>query len=171
MNIRGERVVLRAVEPTDIDFMYGLENDIENWGVSGTTLPFSHYMLSRFVESQSEDIHATRQLRLMISLVSGELLGTVDLFEFDPYNHRAGVGIIIAEPFRGAGYATEALTLLHDYCRATLQLHQIWCTVESSNKTSLRLFERLGYKICGEKRDWLYREGRYHDEVMLQCIL
>ncbi len=169
VNLRGDRVVLRAVEPSDIDFMYGVENDLCNWGVSGTTLPFSQYILSRFVESQSEDFYTTRQLRLMITTHAGESVGMLDLFEYDPFNHRAGVGVFIVEPCRGEGYASDALRLLHRYSKSVLQLHQLWCGVEATNELSLRLFKRVGYTEVGRKRDWTWRDGEYLDEIMLQC--
>lgn len=171
VNIEGERVVLRAVEAADIDFMYGLENDIESWGASGTTLPFSHYMLERFVESQAVDIHASRELRLMIETSNNETIGTVDLFEFDPYNHRAGVGIIITAEHRNRGYGREVLGLLEGYVREYLELHQLWCTVESNNTPSLALFRSAGYEVCGVKRDWLRRGNQFQDEVMMQKLL
>ncbi len=170
-NLRGERVVLRAVEPSDIDFMYGVENDLENWGVSGTTLPFSQYILERFVESQSDDIHATRQLRLMIVTHDGERVGTMDLFEYDPFNHRAGVGIFIVEPKRNMGYAADALRVVALYAKRVLQLHQLWCGVGAENAASLALFKRAGYAEVGRKREWIWRDGGYIDEVMLQKIL
>lgn len=171
VNIEGERVILRAVEATDIDFMYGLENDIESWGASGTTLPFSRYILERFVESQAVDIYASRQLRLMIDSAEGETIGTLDIFEFDPYHHRAGVGIIITPEHRTKGYAREALMLLENYTRKYLELHQLWCTVEATNLPSLSLFRSAGYTECGTRREWLRRGDNYHDEVMLQKLL
>ncbi len=170
-NLRGDRVVLRAVELSDIDFMYGVENDLENWGVSGTTLPFSQYILERFVEAQSEDLAVTKQLRLIITTLTGESVGTVDLFEYDTFNHRAGVGIFIVEPQRKQGYAADALRVVAAYAKRVLQLHQLWCGVEATNTASLELFKRAGYSEVGNKREWLWREGGYVDEVMLQKML
>lgn len=171
-NIKGERIVLRAVEPQDIDVMYGIENDIHNWGVSGTTAPFSRYLLERFVESQSVDIHTSRQLRLMITKADNNtVVGIIDIFDFDPYNHRAGVGIIIIEGYRAQGYAKDALALLHGYCLDILQMHQLWCDVEASNEASLKLFRGLGYCEVGRKREWQYVNGSYQDEILMQKIL
>lgn len=66
MNLEGLICRLRAVEPCDIDTMYAWENDMEVWGVSGTTSPYSRELLERFVEQQRFDIWQTRQMRLMI---------------------------------------------------------------------------------------------------------
>ncbi len=171
VNIVGEGVVLRGVEPGDIDLMYGVENDIDTWGVSGTTQPFSRYMLERFVESQHLDIFESRQMRLMATNVSGEVVGIIDLFELDVYHHRAGVGIYVIDGFRGLGYGGRILNAFHDYCRDVLQLHQLWCDVGADNEASLRLFGRAGYEVVGVKRDWRWRGGDYHDEVIMQVLL
>ncbi len=171
-NIQGSKVVLRGVEPSDIDLMYGVENDLRNWGVSGTTQPFSRYLFERFVESQSSDIYATRQLRLMVESHSpSAVVGIVDIFDFDPYNHRAGVGIIIFEEFRSAGYGVDALRTLEDFCRSSLPLHHLWSGVASNNTPSLSLFARAGYIQTGVKRDWIWHENGYTDEVIMQRIL
>ncbi len=171
-NIRKGRVTLRGVELADIDIMYGIENDVANWEVSGTTQPFSHYLIEAFVESQRGDIYATRQLRLMICNENDVAVGILDLFEFDPHNHRAGVGIFMLSNYRRCGYGAEALSCLEDYCRSTLQLHQLWCGVSSDNEPSLRLFKSSGYEVSGVKREWLWREGaNYCDEIILQRVL
>ncbi|MFI3259690.1 MAG: GNAT family protein [Rikenellaceae bacterium] len=164
------RVRLRGVEPRDVDLMYSVENDLRNWSESGATQPFSRYLLELFVESQSDDIFKNRQLRLMVEGADGETVGMVDLFEFDPVNHRAGVGIYIMEPFRGGGYGVAALEELHKYCRGVLQLHQLWCGVAVDNIASYNLFRSMEYRAVGVKREWLWREDGYCDEVMMQYV-
>ena len=41
LNLKGKQVYLRALEPTDLDFLYKLENDTSVWEVSGTLKPYS----------------------------------------------------------------------------------------------------------------------------------
>ena len=106
MNIEGKISTLRALEPEDLDAMYGWENDTNSWRVSGTVAPFSRHILSRLLDEQQFDIYATRQMRLVVERKSdGITVGAVDMFEFDPQNLRAGVGIIIAPPYRKLGFA------------------------------------------------------------------
>ena len=111
MNIEGNLCRLRALEPEDLDAMYGWENDTDSWRVSGTVAPFSRHVLSRLIDEQQFDIYATRQMRLVIESLDGTAVGAVDMFEFDPQNLRAGVGIIVAPPYRKQGYALDALQI------------------------------------------------------------
>lgn len=150
--------------------MYRWENDTELWRVSGTTAPFSRHLLMRLIEEQQYDIYATRQLRLVVES-EGMAVGAVDLFEFDPQNRRAGVGVVIDAAFRRRGLATDALHATERYAREVLHLHQLWCSVTEDNVASLALFRRLGYAECGRRRDWIITPDKAFDEILLQKLL
>ena len=205
MRLQGRIVSLRAVEPRDVERLYGWENDVEIWAVSGTTEPFSRAQMERFVERQMEgaDLLRTGQLRLMIDVrqadglsradgaaenengsmsgnVSGGVsggggfrtVGAVDLFEYDPLNGRAGLGILIyGEENRRRGYASDTLEILCRYAREQLRLHQLWCTVGAGNAASLALFRQAGFVETGVRRDWLWSPEGFRDEILLQKIL
>ena len=175
MNIEGRTIRLRAVEPEDADLMYVWENDCDVWAVSGTTEPFSHYQMQRFVERHRDTIGVLGdgQLRLIVETrQEARPVGAIDLFEYDPIHRRAGVGILIYERSdRGRGYASDALEALCRYAHDTLRAHQLWCNVGADNEASLRLFRSAGFTEIGIKRDWLWRPDGYHDEVMLQKML
>ena len=170
--LQGPTVRLRAVEPDDVEIMYLWENDPEVWRVSGTLAPFSRHALMKFVEELHSDVYRTRQLRLIIENPEGKAAGTLDLFELDPLNRRAGVGILVYDKSeRCRGYASEALGLLEGYARRTLGLHQLWCEVDAANAASLRLFGRAGYVRTGCKRDWTLTPEGFRDLLTLQLIM
>ena len=172
MNIEGTICRLRALEPTDLGIMYEWENDTQVWRASGTVAPFSRHLLSRLIDEQQFDIYATRQMRLVIeNVASGEVVGAVDLFEFDPQNRRAGVGIIITPPYRRSGFATDALLTVERYTAEVLHMHQLWCSVAADNEPSLKLFRRAGYEECGRRREWILTPSGAIDEILMQKIL
>lgn len=92
------QITLRALEPIDVDTLYRWENDPAVWDVGCTLAPYSRKQLWDYVDSYDGDIYSARQLRLMIALPSGETIGTVDLYDFDPANSRCAVGILISPP-------------------------------------------------------------------------
>lgn len=171
MNIEGNLCRLRALEPEDLDAMYGWENDTDSWRVSGTVAPFSRHVLSRLIDEQQFDIYATRQMRLVIESLNGTAVGAVDMFEFDPQNLRAGVGIIVAPPYRKQGFALDALQTLERYVRDVLRMHQLWCSVGADNEASLALFKKAGYAECGRRKEWILTPNEAIDEVLMQKIL
>ena len=172
--LNGPNIRLRALEPADVDLLFEWENDTTIWGVSNTLVPFSKYQIEEYVLNARNDIFSAKQLRLMVvTHGSGQdeiPVGTIDLFDFDPFHFRAGVGILISEPFREKGFAHEALQLLIHYAFTVIRLHQIYCNIAPDNIQSLRLFTGLGFIKCGIKQDWVNNAGQWQEEWMFQLI-
>lgn len=175
-SLENEIVKLRPPELPDIELLYVWENNMEIWKASNTITPFSRFVLKRYIETSHLDIWETKQLRLIIEAKNQSSLmfvpvGLVDLFDFDPFHLRAGVGILVAnQEFRQKGYATEALKLLIRYAFNTLQIHQLYCNISAENTISLQLFKNIGFEEIGIKKDWLKTINGWQDEVMLQIV-
>ena len=145
----SKTISLRAVEPEDLTLLYLWENDRTVWHVSNTLVPFSRYQLKRYIESEPSNIHANQQLRMMIDYRdpdgSVRTVGSIDLFDFDPINQRAGLGILIASvDDHRQGFAYEAILQMIDYCRKVLFLHQLYCNIAENNTASIKLFGKAG---------------------------
>jgi diamine N-acetyltransferase len=171
MFLRSEHTCLRALEHTDLDFLYTLENDTSVWHVGNTLTPYSKFVLEQYLENAALDIYTIKQLRLVICNHEQEAIGAIDLFDFDPLHRRAGIGIVVAAPYRGKGHAAEALHLLLNYCQHTLQLHQVYCSVTASNHTSIKLFKNAGFEEVGVRKEWLRKSnGSWDDVVEMQRV-
>ena len=169
--LQGEHLILRAVEPEDMDFMYAVGNDPDCWNVSDFTAPYSRFALRQYIESTQCDIYADRQLRLMmVEQGSGQTVGTVDISDFSPRHARGEVGILVRREYRGRGYAREALTLLCDYAFGFLSLHQLAARIPADHEASLRLFRSCGFEECGLLRQWWSVGNAYKDVVLMQRI-
>ncbi len=172
--IQSKNLLLRAIEPSDIDLLYEWENNTQIWEVSQTLTPFSKYQLQKYIKHSSLDIFQTKQLRLMIDLVIEEkdnvTVGMIDLFDFEPFHSRAGVGILIHKDYQNHKIASEALTLFVDYSFKQLSLHQLYCNILVNNKASIQLFTKAGFEICGTRKQWIKTIDSYADEMMLQLI-
>lgn len=163
---------LRPLEPEDLELLYLWENDNRLWPVSNTLAPFSRYILKQYIESSNADIYETKQLRLLIENRDGKAVGAIDLFDFEPFHQRAGVGILIyAEEDRRLGYASDALELMCRYARETLGLHQLYANVGTNNPASLSLFAKCGFSLCGTKKAWLRIGREWVDECLYQRML
>jgi diamine N-acetyltransferase len=167
-----KEIKLRAVEPEDLELLYEWENNNQYWIISNTVAPFSKFTLKRYIENSHKNIYETGQLRLMIDHIKkSKTIGTIDLFDFDPFHKRAGIGILIAdENFRRKGYATMALKCLIDYCFKTLLLHQLYCNILPNNCESIDLFKKLGFEEIGIKKDWIKTDNGYLNEHFFQLI-
>ncbi len=169
-----EKITLRAMEPEDIEILYRWENDMLIWNVSNTLAPFSRHILQKYIETSHLDIYQTKQLRLMIDYKENDdfkTVGMIDLFDFDPYHNRAGIGILIGEKSdRGKGIAGMALENLIYYAFSTLKLNQLFCNIGATNQVSIHLFEKYGFEKCGHKKQWLRTLNGFEDELLFQLI-
>ena len=172
VTLQGENIFLRALEPEDLEFIYTIENDESIWEVSNTQTPYSKFLIRQYLENAHQDIYEAKQLRLAICISkTSETIGLIDLFDFDPKNKRAGIGIIIQDKInRSNGFGKEALELLIEYSFHQLQLHQLFANIGTENNASLSLFATFGFEKIGIKKDWNFTNNSYHDEAILQLI-
>jgi diamine N-acetyltransferase len=172
VTLKGQNIYLRALEPEDLDFVYVVENDETIWEVSNTQTPYSKFLIRQYLENAHQDIYEAKQLRLAICKNdTSEVIGLIDLFDFDARNKRAGIGIIIQnETNRREGFGKEALGLFINYAFQQLQLHQLFANIGTENEASLNLFITFGFQKIGVKKDWNLLKGKFHDEAIFQLI-
>lgn len=167
----GPNIQLRALEPSDLDKLYLWENDTDLWTTGETITPFSNFQLEQYIAAEN-DLYTNKQIRLMIDLIQKkETIGCIDLFEFNPFHLRAGLGILIyPREYRRKGYALEAINIMKDYAFDTLGINQLHCSVAANNTASLACMQRANFEICGIRKQW-YRCGQERiDEYIMQCI-
>ncbi len=169
--LENKHIKLRALEPKDLDALFEIENDFGLWDISDTLAPFSRDLLSKYLEESGKDIFEAKQLRLAISPNgSEELIGLVDLFQFEPHHRRAGLGIIVRKDKQLKGIATDAVELMTQYAFRFLGLHQVFAQVPANNPGSRRLFENKGFTLSGTLREWMKDKDGFTDVLIYQLM-
>ena len=170
--MKGDKIQLRALEPEDLTFLYNIENDVKNWIVSETKIPFSKYLLKTYLDQAGLGIEKTGQFRFVIEETeSMDSVGLIDVFDFDPINRRISLGVLVNEDYRNKGYAFEALSLIENYAAEQLNVHQIYCEVQADNIKSIDLFSKNNYRISGTKKDWILKRDTFTDVLFFQKFL
>lgn len=166
------KISLRPLEPEDVDLLYEWENNMGIWEMGSTKTPFSKHILTQYILESAKDIYETKQLRLIIQNEKVEAIGAVDLFDFEPYHLRAGIGILIhnAEN-RNRGYASDALNAIFGYAADVLGLKQLFANISAKNAASVHLFEKEGFIKTGIKKSWIRTVDGWEDEIFLQKLL
>lgn len=154
--LHSQRLHLRALEPSDADFMYEVENDAQAWRYSDTIAPLSRKILRDYALTYDADPFTAGQLRLIITEEgSNNPVGIVDLYDVSQRHQRAFIGIYICPEYRGKGYADETLELIEDYAHNNLHLHQVASKVEEFHTVAEKLFVNRGYELKGFLNEWL----------------
>lgn len=169
MILKGKKVILRAIELEDIEFIRTMLNDpdIEK-NIIGWSLPMA--------KSDNEKLYATyvstqENMRYMIENFEGEVVGFIGLGNIDMKNGCAsGIGTRIAPQFHSRGYATDARLTLYNYAFNELRLHRIEGTAFDDNKASIRSMEKSGCKVEGVRREAIYKNGTYKNVVTFGCL-
>ena len=161
---------LRALEPDDLELVYDVENDKSLWVYSNTTSPFSRHTLKKFIENSHLDIIEHKQLRLVIA-DDDNSYGFIDLYDYDFINRRVGLGIIIFKKYRSKGIGLISLQLTVDYLLEHVPIHQVYANISSTNKESISLFEKSDFVNVGLKKDWIFYNNQFNDELLFQKIL
>lgn len=163
-------IALRKIEPTDLPFLYQWENDASAWADGANHNPLSQQDLRDYISSTTGDIYKDGQLRLVIQSVSeavctlsaqrsvspqdGLTIGCVDLFDFDPRNRRAALGMYIAPEHRGKGVGREALAQIEAYAFDFLHLRCLYAVIAQNNTACSAIFEHAGYIPSSPLKNW-----------------
>ena len=161
---------LRAPEPEDLACMMQFENTTTLWELSNTTGPYSRFYLKQYIETNQNNLYEDKQLRLMIENPGKQVVGIIDLCNFDPFHHRAEVGIVIVASYQGQGIGELALSLLKEHSFDFLGIHLLYAYIDVTNEPCRKLFKKCGFEECAYLKDWMRTGKTYRDVVMVQCI-
>ena len=142
--LKGDKVILRSVDSSDIDTLLLWEN-ANNEPLYGVfEEQYSREDVVQFIENQQRySLAETEQLRLMICSHEGERLGSVDLTGYD--GEKAFVSILIVGlDNRRKGFAENALRLLISYAKS-LGLQTLYANILPENLPSISLFTKVGF--------------------------
>lgn len=165
---------LRALEASDALCLYDWENISDFWLSASTLAPYSRRNIMRYIDNYKADPFAEGQLRLMIETLADRVpSGLIDLYNIEVRHRRACVGILIAPTKQRQGLACRALSLLEDYCRRHLGLHQLLAAVPDCNAASLALFVKAGFEAVATLPQYVSGGscGEYIDAIVMHKIL
>ena len=145
---------LRKIEPSDLPFLDQWENDAASWADGANHNPLSRQDLRDYIASTTGDIYRDGQLRLIIESSNPATLGCVDLFDLDPRNRRAAIGMYIAPEYRGKGVGHEALKQLEDYAFGFLHLRCLYAVIATNNTPCSTLYSHAGYTPSSPLPAW-----------------
>ncbi len=160
-------LILRALEPNDLDFVYSCENDACIQAEGSQLAPLSRHALRQLIDTAFLPITETGQLRLILAIEStGEPIGIADLYDISLVHRHASVGLAIHPATqRGRGHGHTAIALIEHYAYCRLNLCQLYTEIRASNLASQKLFADCGYLSVGTKRAWFRTEADIWEDV------
>lgn len=85
-------------------------------------------------------------------------------------SHRASIAIGVHSKSRGQGVGQALITYAIEWAKQK-GLHRLELTVIAHNERAIHLYEKLGFEVEGVKRDALYIDGAFVDELYMSKLL
>lgn len=167
--LEGNQVYLRPLEMEDVDFMVrSTNNDIEMRRLTGTPKPFTRSQIEHYIQRQSQD--DTRVSFGIVRRDDDQLVGEVVINDIYRNARCANFRIAIADSYTGHGFGTDATRLMLDYGFGMLNLHRIELDVYTINERAIHVYERVGFKREGVKRQSWYYDHQFYDTIIMSIL-
>ena len=151
--LKSDKILLRPLQLSDLDFLFEIENNKENWKYGTENKQYTKEELTNYIANAKQDITNAGQFRFVIDFENTPI-GFIDLFDYT--TNSAGVGVIIAKNYRRRGFSKEALELLIDYATNTLKIEKLHCNIQKDNLASIKLFTSCGFELEREEKELQY---------------
>lgn len=167
MNIRGKKVLLRAIEIEDLPLLHKWANDPEIWNMlGGWHFPSNKDYMNKWFEGLKND---PLNQKFAIEAPEIGIIGTVSLVSIDWKNNNAFTGLQLGDKdIRGKGYGIDTFMAIQRYAFEELHLERLDGTVIEYNDAGYGFITKhCGWKEEGRQRNWYFRNNRYWDRIMV----
>lgn len=164
------KVYLRALEIEDYKTTFNWRNDDQIWEMVGGP---KYFVSSEYERSWiNKAINNTVDVRLGVCVKENDqLIGLATLYEIEWINRSARVSTMIGDKkYWSAGYATDAMKLLLDFCFNERGFERIWTIILESNLPSQKVAAKCGAKHEGVLRKSVFKNGKYHNQVIMSIL-
>jgi RimJ/RimL family protein N-acetyltransferase len=133
------------------------------WGVE---LPKSEEMAKAWAEQFTNLKDTSKRIMFSIETLSCELVGGINIHTIDQKNGTFSFGVRTYTPYRGKGYAKEALRIVLRYGFYEMRFQKCNSGCMDTNEASIRLHKSLGFREEGRQRRTIYTNGRHYDHLL-----
>ena len=171
--LRGEKVWLRAVEPTELVEGVDKVGDATIAHFAGFKVPLSRANAQRFATKMTDQSFQNPSW-IMFNIVpigGREAIGNVSLRDLDMTNGSAELSILLDDRRNlGKGFGTDAVNAICDFGFGELRLERIWLRVFDYNPRAIRSYEKSGFKTDAVTRRSRFHRGVHHDVLVMSIV-
>lgn len=167
MNIKGNKVLLRAIEKSDLDILHKWANDTDLQDIIGNIhFPSSKSYHEFWYENLQKD---SLNQRLAIETANDGLIGISSIMQIDWRNNHAWHGIFLGDvDIRGKGYGIDTVMATMRYAFEEMHMERLDGSIIEYNKPSYSMYcNKLGWKEEGRKKNYYFRKGKYWDQIIV----
>jgi RimJ/RimL family protein N-acetyltransferase len=169
MNIRGKRIILRAIEAEDLSLLQAWLNQPELAGSLGDVhFPSSRSQQLKWFERIQAD---ERTIRLAVVDLEGVLLGYTGFWNIHWRDRRAEHALVVGDVrYQGQGFGREIIMTCARYAFEEMGLYRLDANILETNESSRKAYEACGYRIEGTLREHALRGGQRVNRLVLGLL-
>jgi RimJ/RimL family protein N-acetyltransferase len=166
--LRGEKVILRAVERDDLKRLHELERNVDLVLLGdGQWQPEP---LAAFEKQFDKDLEREEKAFFVIE-VDGKVIGACGLHHRQRRDGCSQFGIGIYDPdYVGEGYGRDAINTLLRWAFRIQNYRRIWLETLAANERAIRAYRAVGFIEEGRLREHAFFDGRYVDVVQMGML-
>jgi len=164
---KNEKISLRAIEPDDREILVAISSDLISQKANNSiTFPESGKSTEKWLEENYILSPVEDSFSFIIENKNNEVAGIITTHHCDRKSGNFSYGVSIHEKHRRRGYAIEAILMVLKYFFKELRYQKVTVYINSYNKNSIKLHEKLGFKQEGCIRRAIYTLGQYFDNLI-----
>ncbi|MBU1142742.1 MAG: GNAT family N-acetyltransferase [Firmicutes bacterium] len=168
--IKGDRINLIPMNDEIFQLTLGWINQPELRDFTNSRFPVNEYEHKNWFEKKANEKYL--KIYGIFEKTSNKVIGIVGLNEYDPFNRTAYPYIYIGEQTNQAkGIGTESFNLFIKFLKEEMNVRRVYGFLFEYNKSSLSMLQKCGYKLEGEMREHWYKNGKYHNVVVVGALL
>lgn len=161
-------IYLRPIEEKDLENIRKLRNDPSTWiNLTDVTL-IDPVMQKNWFNSLPQKYNSCRYF--VVCKSKDKFIGLIRMDEIDWVNKSIRVGCDVAVNARGKGCGQLIMRMIKEYCFNYLNMHRLWLAVMEYNTKARHVYEKAGFKTEGRYRKAIYRNGKYHDYILMSLL-
>ncbi|MBY6036902.1 GNAT family N-acetyltransferase [Fictibacillus nanhaiensis] len=167
------RLILRRLELTDAESIF--DHWLSDERVSDNRINPAHQSVSETMERVAKivsDYDSTGFCYWGIELKkSGELIGEIDLYDFDNLTENCEVSYSLGFNWWNQGYGTEALSAVVEFGFSIMNIHKISAAHNTDNPASGRIMKKVGMEQEGIIRHMIRNAKNQYKDCAVYGIL
>ena len=169
--LEGKLVNLRAPEVTDLERNTRWINDREVTHFLAMRYPISLLAEEAWLRDLASQPMSFERAFFAIETKDGEHIGNTNLFDVQPRDRHAELGIMIGEKrYWSSGCGSDAVRTLVDYAFDEMNLRRVQLLTYEFNHRAYAAYRKCGFVEEGRRRQALFRDGVYHDFIVMGAL-
>lgn len=154
-----ERLLVRAAEEDDLNYIIGLEQNEEN-----NAFVFQGTIEEHLYEIRDKNTYLMiiedKSNQFPMGFILSGIIRKSDIFELRR--------IVISD--KNKGFGKEAISGLMKYCFEELSINRFWLDVFTDNHAGIHLYRQLGMTLDGILRESHKTENNYRDQMIFSIL-